>query len=297
MTFDTVNDIVTNDVSEISGNYYAIIGLNPSAGAKSPKLWNNILSYLRRNERMVCLDCPMDKFKHLVDVLVGDQRYLRGAITNPYKDQILDYLHKRNALQSSSYRAVNIIKRISKSKFAAFNSDISAMFSCLNEKVKIDENTKILIIGYGGVGVGIHDFIEQNSPKGTYKIFSRLENRNKLSISKNVSKVTHGNITEINLDLPKADIIINATDLGSSMVNKSHLSILDTEQMCLTKSTALIFDCVYDNDETILQQNAKIAHRTYLNGIKMNFEQAIEGFYFCNPDTDISLVKAQMSLG
>ena len=47
--------------------YSAIIGFNPSKGARSPKLWNNAYSKLNQSTRMKCID--VEKEEEIPDLI------------------------------------------------------------------------------------------------------------------------------------------------------------------------------------------------------------------------------------
>ena len=45
----------------MSKKYAAIIGLNPSKGARSPKLWNKAFSLLNDDTKMICIDIESEE--------------------------------------------------------------------------------------------------------------------------------------------------------------------------------------------------------------------------------------------
>ena len=45
----------------MSKTYAAIIGLNPSKGARSPKLWNKAFSVLNQKTKMICIDIESEE--------------------------------------------------------------------------------------------------------------------------------------------------------------------------------------------------------------------------------------------
>ena len=74
-------------------NFYAIIGENPSKGARSPKLWNACFKKLKINSTMIPIDIRRENFKKTFNKLVNDKNYLGGAVAVPYKEEVFKKLN------------------------------------------------------------------------------------------------------------------------------------------------------------------------------------------------------------
>ena len=72
----------------MNSEYYAILGINPSKGARSPILWNRVFKKLKINSKMICIDIEPKLFNQKVNQLFKDKNFKGGAITNPYKEKI-----------------------------------------------------------------------------------------------------------------------------------------------------------------------------------------------------------------
>ena len=70
-------------------NFYAIIGENPSKGARSPKLWNACFRKLKVKEKMIPIDIRRENFKNTFKRLMNNKNYLGGAVAVPYKEEVL----------------------------------------------------------------------------------------------------------------------------------------------------------------------------------------------------------------
>ena len=68
--------------------YAAIIGINPSKGARSPILWNRAFKYFDHEIRMKPIDVKEDKINDLFEKLNEDKDFIGGAIAFPYKEII-----------------------------------------------------------------------------------------------------------------------------------------------------------------------------------------------------------------
>ena len=66
--------------------YFAILGKNPSQGARSPKLWNRVLKKLKRKERMIPIDIKKNELLKTLKKLNSDKNFLGGCIAVPYKE-------------------------------------------------------------------------------------------------------------------------------------------------------------------------------------------------------------------
>ena len=67
--------------------YSAIFGFNPSKGARSPIIWNQLYRGLGIEGRMIAVDCETEEdFKQQFTKLSSDEDFQGGAIAAPYKE-------------------------------------------------------------------------------------------------------------------------------------------------------------------------------------------------------------------
>ena len=77
----------------MSKKYAAIIGLNPSKGARSPKLWNKAFSLLNQKAEMICIDIESEEeVERTIKNLEEDSSFVGGCIAFPYKETIFKIL-------------------------------------------------------------------------------------------------------------------------------------------------------------------------------------------------------------
>ena len=133
--------------------YAAIIGLNPSKGARSPKLWNLVYEKINANSRMICIDIENEeKVPHVMKNLEDDENFIGGCIAYPYKETIFKILGVKNIdIESSPIGAINCIYRSSKGSLIGSNSDgYAALYSFKNQLNQTNNMPKsILIAGLG----------------------------------------------------------------------------------------------------------------------------------------------------
>ena len=90
--------------------YTAILGLKPSQGARSPKLWNKVYKKISSVERMIPIDIPQKNFKKKFNSLKKDKNFLGGAVTVPYKEacfRLLKTIKDKRILQNLTSFSLN----------------------------------------------------------------------------------------------------------------------------------------------------------------------------------------------
>ena len=125
----------------MSNKYAAIIGLNPSKGARSPKLWNKVYKKLKINCQMYPADISKKNLPSLIKEIKKDDDFLGSAVTMPYKEKILKYIDKID-VNSKKIGSINTILKKNK-KLIGYNTDYLA---CKKTLSKFKKKKKILIL-------------------------------------------------------------------------------------------------------------------------------------------------------
>ena len=144
-------NLINNKVSLNEKNFYTlIIGLNPSQGARSPRLWNKVYKKKKSNCRMYPADVSLKNLRNFVNFLKNDEKFLGGSVTAPYKIEIMKYLDEID-FNAKKIGSINtIVKKGSKIK--GYNTDYYGAFETLK---KIRSNKDILVIGAGGASKAV----------------------------------------------------------------------------------------------------------------------------------------------
>ena len=145
-----LNKFITNNIIKKNNEYTLIIGETPSAGARSPKLWNMTYKKLKKKIMMFPADVQKKNLKNLIYFLKNDNSFLGSAITTPYKEMILKFLNFRSA-ESRIIGSVNTFKKKGK-KLEGYNTDFYGAF---NSVATFRNKKKILILGCGGAGKAV----------------------------------------------------------------------------------------------------------------------------------------------
>ena len=95
-----------------SKHYAAIIGGNPSKGARSPILWNKAFEKLGLDVRMLPFDVSLEKVDDLLQDLYYSQLFIGGCIAVPHKERTASKMFPYIASpQAQSIGAVNSLYR------------------------------------------------------------------------------------------------------------------------------------------------------------------------------------------
>ena len=148
-----------------------------------------------------------------------------------------------------------------------YNTDVFGAYETI--KKLINNYNLITIIGLGGSGTAIFNFLKNKFKNKSFIIVSR-KSKTKKSKKINVLKKLNKNI------LSKKSLIINCSPLGSDLkkrfINKSPIS---KKYISSINKKTTIFDIIYSPKKTVLSQLLKKKKIKYINGIFMNTIQAV----------------------
>lgn len=238
---------------------------HPLKKPRSIKIWKNYFRKRKILSKMIKFDIRPNKLSDFFRFVKKEKKFKAMAVTMPYKKKVLKYIDKIDnfALMAG---AVNLIVK-EKNKLYGYNTDVYGAYQSIKDKIKYYK--KIIIIGLGGTGQAIFNFLSNKYKKKKYllitnKFKNKKKNRN-IFTSKSLSEKM---ITE-NI------LIINCTPLGSNL-KKSFVKKTPIKSNLLKKikKKSFIFDIVYSPKKTRLASECKLNKLKYLNGIKMNSLQA-----------------------
>ena len=267
---------------------------------------------------MYPLDIKDKNLKNLVSLLKSKNCIIEGgSITIPFKEKFVKYVDYISE-SSKKIGAVNTF-RIKDQKIYATNTDYEAVILQL-KKLKITNNSKILILGSGGVGKStllaalnffknaqIHAYNRNylkllNFKKKIKKNFKIIRSKKDLQRLKNFSLII--NSTSVGFDqwvkrnnkylnlkffspLGSTDKIIPLQSKNIKKYLRKNLfyilnNLKETNNFFIKNNQCRVLDLIYDPLETTLMKFAKKNRNTSFNGIEINKNQAIEGFSYVN---------------
>ncbi len=272
--------IITNKNLKIKNKKYsAIIGLSPSKGARSPKLWNKAFKKYGIKNEMLPIDIKNNNLSKLLNYLELDRNFIGGCVTIPYKEKVFKWLGKNITKTSKKIGAVNCIFKNKNGKLIGTNTDGEAALKSFESMLGKVKNKNILLLGPGGAGKAVASYFSQAIKKNKkFIIVGRSSGSKKFAKKVKAKWQSFKNISKINFK--EIDVVINCTSLGfASRLKKTPLSEKNLSK--LSKS-AKIFDIIYDPKETLLIKMAKKKKMQTLNGLYMNLIQAALAFNYVN---------------
>tara|TARA_Y100000589_G_C27119869_1_gene615936 strand:+ start:321 stop:1202 length:882 start_codon:yes stop_codon:yes gene_type:complete len=269
-----------NNKLNISTNskYAAIIGKNPSEGARSPSLWNK--AYLNYKCQMEMYPFDVDNFEkleNLVHYLDSDNKFIGGSIAVPFKTAIAKILGEKLTKETKKIGAVNCIYRNNEGELIGTNTDGEAAIISLS-KINFSFNKKkVLILGNGGVAKAVIAYVHsQIGSEGVIIVTRRTKSLNE----NNEEGVIYVDWKKYPFKLDKFDLIINCTSIGYGADKDS--SPLSNEELYSLKRNILIYDVIYQPNPTkLLKISSELGFKT-LSGLDMNLEQAVLAFNYAN---------------
>lgn len=255
--------------------YADVIG-DPVAQSKSPVMHNFWLQKLG-------IDAHYDR-QHIVAGDLHDyisrsaqNENWRGCnVTMPHKIAVMDLVADPGDVRGT-IGAMNTIFRMDDGSLMGTNTDAAGFMAPIADRDWT--GTHAAIIGAGGAARAVLFALKQSGVERVTILARRqLEAMGLLS-----GFGLKGDVLPMDADLPKADLLVNASPLG--MVGKSPLEIdLDT-----LPQSALVYDIVYNPIETGLLKAARARDLDAVDGLDMFIGQAalaFELFFGASPPDD-----------
>ena len=198
----------------------------------------------------------------LSDVL-RDNPELRGLnVTLPHKQAVIPLLDEMSE-EAMEIGAVNVI-RVRNGKLKGFNSDIIGFTNSIKPLLQ-PHHRKALVLGTGGASKAIRVGLNRLGIEWTY-----------VSRSPRDGMVTYEDITAETLQ--EYTVIINCSPVG--MFPKVDAAPAIPYE--LLSPQHLLFDCVYNPEETLSMKKGRKQGATVKNGLEMLHLQAIASWNFWN---------------
>lgn len=198
----------------------------------------------------------------LSDVL-RDNPELRGLnVTLPHKQAVIPLLDEMSE-EAMEIGAVNVI-RVRNGKLKGFNSDIIGFTNSIKPLLQ-PHHRKALILGTGGASKAIRVGLNRLGIEWTY-----------VSRSPRDGMVTYEDITAETLQ--EYTVIVNCSPVG--MFPKVDAAPAIPYE--LLSPQHLLFDCVYNPEETLFMKKGRKQGATVKNGLEMLHLQAIASWNFWN---------------
>ncbi len=210
----------------------------------------------------------LDSIEEFPEIFKKNDHIAGLNCTIPYKQQIMPYLDEidEEAAKVGAINTVKIIRSEDGIKLKGFNTDIygfeNALKPMLNEKHK-----KALILGTGGASKAIKYILDK---LGLTYVSASIEEQ------LNEGEIRYDQIDEALLK--EYLVVINATPLGTFPKVDT---CADIPYQYLT-SDHVLFDLVYNPEETLFMKKGKEKGAAVKNGLEMLHGQAIKAWEIWN---------------
>ena len=208
--------------------------------------------------------------EHLREVLDSTPDLKGLNVTIPYKEKVIEYLDSVSP-EARAIGAVNVIRVTHKGKktlLKGFNSDVIGFTQSIEPMLE-KCHKKALILGTGGASKAI-DYGLRSLGLGTVFV-SRYERPGTVQYDKLKPE-----------DVKEYNVIVNCTPLG--MYPKTEeCPLLPYEAM---DSNNLLYDLIYNPDETMFMKMGKKYGATVKNGLEMLLLQAFASWEFWNGERE-----------
>lgn len=212
------------------------------------------------------INYEIPKLDNLLEILNSTPE-LRGLnVTIPYKEQVMKYLDYVSP-EAKAIGAVNVIKvehKASKTILKGFNSDVIGFTKSI-EPLLERYHKKALVLGTGGAAKAVYFGLKSLGLKPRY-----------VSRRKSLEGLTYYDLSP--KVIKEFNVIVNCTPLG--MYPKvEECPELPYESM---DSHTLLYDLIYNPDETLFMRKGRLNGATVKNGLEMLLLQAFATWDFWN---------------
>ena len=256
---------------EIKGstNIVGLIG-HPVEHSFSPPMHNAAFEKLNMDYAYVAFDVNPNDLESAING--AEALNIKGFnVTIPHKIEVMKYLDEIDEVA----QLIGAVNTIDFKNLKGYNTDGIGAVRAIEEVASI-KNKNVLIAGAGGASRAISFYIAKYGASNLKILNRNIDKAQKLASDVlNSELIENVNFDSIkNMDLSDVDILINTTPVGM------HPNIDDVPiaQACDMHEDLVVFDAVYNPNETGLLRQAIEAGAKPVYGIKMLLYQGAESF-------------------
>lgn len=233
------------------------------------------IGYFNEKFQNECIDATYENFEipsieNLTEILDSNPELKGLNVTIPYKEKVISYLDSISP-EARAIGAVNVIKvthKGNKTELKGYNSDVIGFTQSI-EPLLERYHKKALVLGTGGASKAIIFSLKSLGIEAL--TVSRYERHGCVRYE----DITPEMIKEYN-------VIVNCTPCGM-YPQTDDCPNLPYEAM---DSHTLLYDLIYNPDETLFLKKGKAQGATVKNGLEMLLLQAFASWNFWNSDAD-----------
>ena len=254
-----------------STNIVGLIG-HPVEHSFSPPMHNAAFDALNMDYAYVAFDVNPNDLKSAIEG--AESLNIKGFnVTIPHKVDVMQYLDELDEVA----RLIGAVNTIDFKNLKGYNTDGIGAVKAIEEVTSI-KNKNVVVAGAGGASRAISFYIVKYGAE-SLTILNRNEAKaeslaSDVSDSGLIGEVASDSINAIGNYMESADVLIDATPLGMHP-NINDEPIVKADMM---DEDLVVFDAVYNPNETVLIKEAIKANAKPVYGIKMLLYQGAESF-------------------
>ena len=254
-----------------STNIVGLIG-HPVEHSFSPPMHNAAFDALNMDYAYVAFDVNPNDLKSAIEG--AESLNIKGFnVTIPHKVDVMQYLDDLDEVA----RLIGAVNTIDFKNLKGYNTDGIGAVKAIEEVTSI-KNKNVVVAGAGGASRAISFYIAKYGAE-SLTILNRNEVKaeslaSDVSDSGLIGEVASDSINAIGNYMESADVLIDTTPLGMHP-NINDEPIVKADMM---DEDLVVFDAVYNPNETVLIKEAIKANAKPVYGIKMLLYQGAESF-------------------
>lgn len=263
-----------------STNIVGLIG-HPVEHSFSPPMHNAAFNALNMDWAYVAFDVNPFNVKSAIEG--AKSLNIKGFnVTIPHKIEVMKYLDEIDEVAG----LIGAVNTIDFKSMKGYNTDGIGAVKAIEEVTSI-KNKNVVVAGAGGASRAISFYIAKYGAESVTILNRNIEKAQSLADDINlIDDVNADSIKNINDHVADADILIDTTPVGMHP-NVNDDAIISAEDM---HEDLVVFDAVYNPNETVLIKEAIKANAKPVYGIKMLLYQGVESFKIWtgqNPPVDV----------
>ena len=263
-----------------STNIAGLIG-HPVEHSFSPPMHNAAFNALNMDWTYVAFDVEPSNLKSAIDG--ARSLNIKGLnVTIPHKIEVMKYLDEIDEVA----RLIGAVNTIDFRNMKGYNTDGIGAVKAIEEVTSI-KNKNVVVAGAGGASRAISFYIAKYGAESITILNRNVDKASNLAKDINlIDDVKPDSISQINDYVREADILIDTTPVGMHP-NVDADAIVGADDM---HEDLVVFDAVYNPNETALIKQAIKANAKPVYGIKMLLYQGAESFKIWtgqNPPVDV----------
>lgn len=252
----------------------SIVGLigHPVEHSFSPPMHNAAFEKLGLNYAYVAYDVNPQDLKSAING--AKSLNIKGLnVTIPHKIEVMQYLDELDEVA----KLIGAVNTIDFKNLKGYNTDGIGAIKAI-EEVKSVKDTNVVVAGAGGASRAISFYLAKYGVESLTILNRNISKAQSLASdvldSKLISDVNSDSINEIDSYLNDADILIDTTPVGMD----PHIDDNPITTSEFMHEDLVVFDAVYNPNETVLLKETIKAGAKPVYGIKMLLYQGAESF-------------------